>query len=206
MLRADFTDFHRTIQRLAPMSPAAFALAEPHLSVRELRKGEHLLHAGELATTVAFVRRGLLREYYLDDDGVQATRTFCPEGEVSGSLADLLSGAPAMVFIQALETSTLVELPWNALVALADQSPQWERVCRRHAEQLVLRKVKREHEMLTLKAADRHARFVTERPGLDARLTREVVASYLGITPVHLSRIRAASRRRRAPAAPPRRR
>jgi hypothetical protein len=64
------------------------------------------------------------------------------------------------------------------------------RLARRFVESLYLRKMKREFEMLTLPAKDRYQRFVTESPALDARLPRHLVASYLGITAVHLSRLR----------------
>jgi CRP-like cAMP-binding protein len=60
---------------------------------------------------------------------------------------------------------------------------------------IVQRKVVREHEMLSFTAAERLRRFVAAHTALDARVTRELVASYLGITPVHLSRLRAARRR-----------
>jgi CRP-like cAMP-binding protein len=67
-------------------------------------------------------------------------------------------------------------------------------LARRHAEALAVRKTKREYEMLALPAAARLARWQTEHPDLDGRITRRLLASYLGITPVHLSRITARSR------------
>lgn len=188
-LRCD--DLRQLVSGLVPMPVAVFNRVVPLLRTREVTRGTCLLHAGERATTVFFVRRGLLREFYVGENGDEVTRTFCPEGELSGSLADLLSTEGAMVNIDALEDSELLTLPWAGLDALAKASPAWQEVCRRHAEVLVRRKVTREFEMLSLDAAERHRRFITRFPELDARLSRELVASYLGITPVHLSRLRA---------------
>lgn len=184
----------RAVEALAPMEDADFRRVEPHLRVRRVRAGTCLLVAGQVARTVYYVHAGLLREFYLDGDGGQVTRTFCPEGEFSGSLADLLSGTPALVNIDALEDTLAVTLPWRALDALSHRSPAWALVCRRQAELLVLRKVRREHEMLSLDAAERHRRFTQEHRALDARLSRGLVASYLGISPVHLSRLRSKRR------------
>jgi CRP-like cAMP-binding protein len=65
-------------------------------------------------------------------------------------------------------------------------------LARRNAEALYVRKAQREHEMLALPAAERYARWRREQPELDARVSRRQLASYLGITPEHLSRLRRA--------------
>jgi CRP-like cAMP-binding protein len=182
----------RSLRSLAPLSTRALARLEAITTSRSVAKGARLLAAGEVATTVFFVEHGLLREYYVDDRGREFTRTFSPEGEVTGSLADLLSGAPSMVNIEALEPSVLRCFPFTGLQQLTAKDPQWERLLLRFTERLFVRKMRREFEMLTLGAAERHRRFVDEFRALDARLPRHLVASYLGITPVHLSRLRAA--------------
>ncbi len=163
--------------------------------------GQHLLRVGEAATHIVFLRRGLLREYYLDGAGDEATRRFCEAGEFSGSLADLLAGGPAAVSIEVLDRSEIIELDWARVDALAEQHPSLMKLMRRFAEVLYVRKMRREFEMLTLPAAQRYRAFTQQHPALDARLPRHMVASYLGITAVHLSRIGAAERPSRSPAA-----
>ncbi len=178
------------------MSAAAAARLAAITTARSVPKGTPLLVAGQIATTVYFVERGLTREFYVDDQGREFTRTFSPEGEVTGSLADLLSGAPSMVNIETLEPSALRCFPYAGLQALAAKDPQWQRLLLRFTERLFVRKMQREFEMLTLSAAERHRRFTEESRALDARLPRHLVASYLGITAVHLSRLRAARAKR----------
>jgi CRP-like cAMP-binding protein len=171
------------------------------VTVQKAEAGTLLLRAGDRATDVLFVRSGLLREYYVDDEGRETTRRFTQEGDLSGSLADLLSGQPAMVWIEAVEPTEIWRLAWQPLDALSERFTDWMRLARVLAEQLYLRKMQREHELLTLPAAERYRRFSIQNARLEARLPRHLIASYLGITPVHLSRIRAAGKQRPEPTA-----
>ena len=163
--------------------------------VRELPRGAYLLRAGELAGEVAVVVRGLLREHFVLADGVERTKAFVLEGGFTGSLADLLSGARSRAFIVAEEPSRLLVAPFSALRSLHERDPAWRRGHERYVESLFLQKAEREYELLGLDAEARYAAFARRFPGLEARIAARHVASYLGITPVHLSRLR---RRRRA--------
>ena len=196
----DFAQLRHALQQLAPLSNAAWAALPPLLATRRLQVGEMVLRAGDIATRVFFVRQGLLREFYIDQDGNTATRRFCQAGEFSGSLADLLTGSPAMTSIEALEASEVWHMAWQDFQALTRENTEWLLLARRLAETLYLRKSQREFEMLTQRAAQRYAAFRAEFPALEARLPRQLVASYLGITPVHLSRLRAGDTA--SPAAP----
>lgn len=158
--------------------------------VRQVAPKDVVLRAGEQASLVFFVRSGLLREFYVDEAGHETTRTFCPENDFSGSLADLRLQQPSMVSIDALEVSELWQFPFAVIDALADEHHGWAKVMRQFAEGLFIRKMRREFEMMTLSATERYARFRAAHAPLDARLPRHLVASYLGITPVHFSRIR----------------
>jgi CRP-like cAMP-binding protein len=188
----------RALEHLSPLSEDDWAPFVGLVVPRSISAGEHLLRAGQLASHVFFVQEGLLREYYTDSEGAEATRHFCQAGEFSGSLADLLRRDTALCSIEALEPGEVWAIEWRECDALAQRLPAWMRLLRRVAENLYLRKVQREHEMLTLPATERYRRFVESCPSLVERLPRKLVASYLGITPVHLSRISPARRARRA--------
>jgi CRP-like cAMP-binding protein len=182
------------LETVSPLSAPAWDAAKGLFRARE-----RLLRPGAIATDIFFVRTGLLRELYTTDKGVEVTRVFCAEGEISGSLADLLSGAPAMCGIEALEDSDLWTMPYFEVEALARDHVEWLAFVRRNAERLFVRKVRREHQLLTLPAAERYRIFVAELGHLRERIPQHLIASYLGITPVHLSRIRAAESKTRAP-------
>jgi len=195
-------DVHRALDRISLLRGEAAAALQALATDRRMKKGEHLLRAGDQARNVVFVRHGLLREYYVDSQGHEATRRFCGQGDFSGSLADLISRRPAAVSIECLEGGDVVEVEWSRVDALSDLHPSLMKLLRRFAEGLYVRKTQREHEMLTMPAARRYRSFVEQAPELEARLPRHMVASYLGITPVHLSRICSAERRGRPGATP----
>ena len=195
-------DVLQALNGISLLSHEAASELQALATCRRVKKGEHLLRAGDLARHVVFVRRGLVREYYLDGRGQEATRRFCVQGDFSGSLADLISRRPAAVSIECLEAGEIVEVEWSRVDALSDLHPSLMKLLRRFAEGLYVRKTQREHEMLTMPAARRYRSFVEQAPDLEARLPRLMVASYLGITPVHLSRICSAERRGRPGATP----
>lgn len=193
-------DFHKALNAINPLTAEAMSAIDQLAAHRTVKAGAHLLRAGERAVRVIFLNRGLLREYYIDATGNETTRRFCQAGQFSGSLSDLLSSAPAISSIDVLEAADIIELDWKVVDSLAEQVPSVMKLMRRFAEILYVRKMRREFEMLTLSAAERYRNFAAESPDLDERLPRHLIASYLGITAVHLSRLSAAERRLRLPA------
>ncbi|MEQ1571052.1 MAG: Crp/Fnr family transcriptional regulator [Myxococcota bacterium] len=169
----------------APAVDAWVALAE----ARAYAPGEWLLRGGDRATTCHWVVRGLVRELYVSAEGEEHTRAFVAEGGATGSLLDLLSGAPAVTWIEALEPTETYAWPWAAQEALAERFPAVHQLMRRVAEALYVRKAQREHQMLALTAEQRYSRWCADHPALDRRVLRRHLASYLGISPEHLSRI-----------------
>jgi CRP-like cAMP-binding protein len=191
---ANFQFIRQSLAKITPLSDESWAPIERWITTAHLEPQESALRCGEAARNVLVIERGLLREFYIDREGRSATRRFCAAGDLSGSLADLLSGEPAMVSIEAVEPTDLWVIPWRRVDELTQAYPQWQMLVRRVAENLYLRKSQREFEMLTLSAAQRYAAFCVDHAALLPRLSQQLVASYLGITSVHLSRLRAANK------------
>ncbi|MDB4973175.1 MAG: hypothetical protein JWN48_1516 [Myxococcaceae bacterium] len=189
-LRAAQSQLAGLLEQLSPMPREALAALEPHHELRTFAAGEYLLRGGERAESAFFVVRGLVRELYLAESGAEHTRAFVPEGQLTGSLLDLISGQPAITWLQALEPTETLAFSYRAFESLCDRHPALQRCARRFAEQLYVRKARREHDMLALSARQRHEAWLTQHGALDARIRRQHLASYLGITPEHLSRLR----------------
>ena len=193
-MNTDFEMVRRVLLEISPVSDAVILPIMAHIRRSELKAGEFLLRAGDRATHAFIVVKGLLREFHLDRDGRQATRGFSPEGSLSGSLADLISGVAAISHIEALEPTSTLAIPWVEIDKAAQSDIQWQLLLRRVAERLYVQKVHREHAMLTLTAAQRLDQFKKAFPSLLNRVPKHAIASYLGITPVHLSRLSSPSR------------
>lgn len=177
------------------LADAHWRAIEGLLRPRRLSKGDFFVKPGEPAREVGIVRSGLLRFYYTDADGSEATKAFRGPGELAAPYAELLLGVPARTHIQALEDCALLVADYARLHALLDKDVELQRVARLIAEHYYVVKERREYELLQLSAEERFLRFDREYPGLAARIPQYHVASYLGVTPVALSRI--VSRRRK---------
>lgn len=187
--------FRAAVQVFGPLPEDALVAGERLLRVRRLRAGEHLLVADrDPATDVVFVVRGILREYFLVPDGTERTKAFVVEGQVSGSLADLLSGEPSRANIVAEEPARVLCAAYGELKQLGARHAVWADFGRQMTAALLQHKARREYELLALDAAGRYEAFRERSEGLEARVKAKHVASYVGITPVHLSRLRRARR------------
>jgi CRP-like cAMP-binding protein len=200
---SDLDFWASTLGSLAPLAPADLDLVRPSLTTVSLPAGGVFLQAGGRASRVGLVCAGVLREAFVLSDGSERIRGFGVEGALAGSLSDLLSNAPARTGVAAELPSRLVCLPWETVLHAAATRPAWDGLLARVTRDLYLTKAEREYELLALDAEQRYLRFRDRYPGLEARVSQRSVASYLGITPEHLSRIRARQRARGKRPVPP---
>lgn len=168
-----------------------------------LDKGQALLRAGEQAHLVGFVVSGGLREHYVLADGGERTKGFSLPGWFAGSLSDLLSNEASKVWIEAAAPSVLLALPWADVRHWQETRPAWTRFGWRVAERLYMMKVEREYELLAMDAAARLDATLSRWPTLEQVFSQRDIASYVGVTPVHLSRLRTAKAASPAPGSPP---
>ncbi|HEX5656608.1 MAG TPA: Crp/Fnr family transcriptional regulator [Polyangiales bacterium] len=187
----------RGLRAFAPTADDMLASARSLLRVRRLARGELFLKAGEHASELSLVVQGWLREFYLLPDGSERTKAFAFEGNGSGSYPDLMSGHASSCCIVAEADARIVCLRYDAYRTLCAQQREWALLHVAVMESLFLRKARREYELLALDAAGRYRALLAEAPGIEQRVSGKHLASYLGITAVHLSRLR--RQRARAP-------
>ena len=195
----DVAIFAGAVARLGVTDPSSLSEVTGLLHVRELETGEHLLQAGEQASLVGVLASGLLREYFVNAKGVERTKSFVCPHQFTGSLADLLSSRPSRASIAAETPARVVLLGYAQLRALYATSRTWSTAAQHSAEHLVVYKAEREYQFLCLDAEQRYEAFLQQHPDLESRVAGRHIASYLGITPVHLSRLRARRVRRAEP-------
>lgn len=187
---ARFLSIRHVLKQL--VDPAANELDKllGFFTYRLLQPGDYFVHDGEQSTQLAFVNAGLLRFFYQTPDGKEFNKSFITENQFAAAYSAYLTDMPARFNIQALEETHLLVAELSRVVALFDQQRCWEKLGRLLAEQLYIKKETREAEFLLDDAETRYHNFQRTYPGLEERLAQYHVASYLGITPVALSRIR----------------
>lgn len=161
-----------------------------------LAKGEYFLMAGDVPEYIGFVRSGLLRLFHIDMDGVEVNKHFCVENTLAISYSAFLLREESKFFIQALEDTRLLAIDHQTYLDLLDSHICWQIVARKLAEMLFILKEKREWELLLNNAQERYEQFLRDYPDLERRLSQYHIASYVGITPESLSRIRASLRQK----------
>lgn len=156
---------------------------------RIFRKHEHIIWPGSRTYHVVFIYEGLLRSYYLTEDGAESNKSFATENMFGGSTSAFILGLPVFG-LQALEKSTLLIAEYGDFANLFDEHPVFDRLGRRLAENALTRKEIRERSFLLNDARERYCEFLEHYPNLIKRLPQYHIASYLGISEVSLSRLK----------------
>jgi CRP-like cAMP-binding protein len=184
------------LRQLASIPDKEWRYLEPRLRLQTLQAGDSLTRAGDVADRLGFVVSGLIRKLIVTGRGQSFVRGFGGPGSVVGAYVSLLTREPSYLSVEALTETELFVLPWSELEALYQRHVCWQIVGRRFAEVTLIEREERAHELLTLSAAERFARFCASHRALLPALRSYDIASYLGITPVSLSRLRARERAR----------
>lgn len=156
----------------------------------KLKKGEFFVRSGYMSDSIGFILTGLLRYFYTDKNGVEYTKAFAAENDFAVSYASMLLKKPSAFSIEALENTELLCINYSDWEKLLDNVPCWNIVARKVVEKVYIMKQMREIELLLEDAQSRYIHFLDQYPMLHKRLKQHYIASYLGISPVTLSRIR----------------
>jgi len=157
---------------------------------RRLAAGECLQRAGDVARHAAFVAHGCLRSYVIDAKGKEHVVQFAPEQWWVADAISLNTGTPSQYFYAAIEDSDLLLIDAPSQQQIVDRVPGYSTAMRaglqKHAAAKDLRIVK----ALSATAAERYLDFMQAFPTIAQRVPQWMVASYLGVTPETISRIR----------------
>ncbi len=156
----------------------------------QVKKGEFLIKAGDICHHSFFVESGLLRYYSIDDKGKEHILHFAPEGWFLSDRESLYFNNPSHYFTEALEDSTVVMFEKDFFILFLEDTQAMallnERLLQNHIRHLQ----KRITQLLSATAEERYLDFVSIYPDIMLRVPQWMVASYLGIAPESLSRVR----------------
>ena len=159
------------------------------LQIQHFPKKELILKEGEVCNFIYFINTGCLR-YFYNIDGNENTAQFFFENSWYTDFDSLLTRLPSKVNIQALEKTEILALSFKDLESLYDEIPKFEKFGRKMAEKAFLGVQLRNEMLENFSAEERYLNLIKERPKVIERIPQHYIASYMGIHPESLSRIR----------------
>lgn len=177
-----------------PITDEEFAFLRQHLRPLSLAKRQHYLMSGDVCTHMAFVTQGCVRTYSIDLQGQEHTLQFAPEDWWVSDLYSLLTQSPSTLNIDALEDTQLLLIKHSAMEDIYARCPVFERFFRLLMQSRYVALQERVNAELRESATEKYNNFLRKYPALVQRVPQHLIASYLGVTPESLSRVRRLNR------------
>ena len=178
------------IRKRIELTDEEFAHTKTFFIPKKIRRHQFLLHSGEVCRYLAFVEKGCLRQYFIDDNGEEHIVQFAIEDWWISDMYSALTGTPATYNIDALEHSEVLLLESALQEKLCTEIPKFERFFRLILQGSFIAKERRIAASISLSAEDQYLCLLDMYPQIFRRVPQNQIASYLGITPQSLSRIR----------------
>jgi CRP-like cAMP-binding protein len=185
-----FDLFFKKINEEIKLSSDQKEIITKYLIPRKLRKKQYLLQEGDISETIAFVEKGALKEYRLDAKGVEHIIQFAFEGCTIPNQYYFLTSKRATYNIDAIEDCELVLIKKSSQDKILEQIPEYEKYLRMQLSSAYLGLQQHLDSMITFPLEERYIHFSESSPELLNRVPQHMIASYLGLTPETLSRIR----------------
>jgi CRP-like cAMP-binding protein len=185
-----FEELFKNIQQKISITEKEEELCRSLFIPKKFRKRQYLLQQGDVSKYTAFVEKGLLRSFIIDDKGAEVIMQFAPEGWWIGDMYSSITGEPAENNIDAIEDTETLLLTPQAHDQLLQQAPVFERFFRLQLQNSFIALQRRLKSNITQTAEEKYKNFVRLYPNIVQRVPQHNIASYLGITPESLSRIR----------------
>jgi CRP-like cAMP-binding protein len=184
------TDFNQFFHHMTSISSESWSELSALFKPRILKKGDYFIKEGQIAKELAFLEKGIIRVFYRNDKAIEYNKQFFVNPCLIGGYASLITNQPTQINQQALTNCNILVAKYSEIQAFYSTYPDIERLARILAEQLFVEKEQREIEIVLLDAEKRYHIFQKQFPYLEQQIPQYHIASYLGITPTQLSRIR----------------
>ena len=182
--------FLKQINSIHPVSPQSKSALLSICKEVSFKKHTDVQPIGHTCKTIYFVKEGLVRIYYFKEAN-DITESFEFENAFVARAESLFTGKPSRKAIQAVEDTVLIAIDSNGLFKLFDTYPDLERLFRKIIETSYVNTVNRLESLQFNTADERYNNLIKDHPNVLKRVPLKFIASYLGITQVSLSRIRA---------------
>lgn len=178
------------IKRYVNISETEIDIFNSYLKSKTLKKKEFLLKEGQICKSRYFITKGCIRLYYIDNKGNEQIIHFGIDNWWITDYESLINKTPSKLYIQATENTELLELPQGNFNELCQKLPQTERLFRKIMEKTYIASQKRIEYMFSLSGEELFNDFISTNPEFTQRVPQYMIASYLGMSPEFVSKIK----------------
>lgn len=185
-----FDQLYENIQQYVSLTDKDWEVLKNNIRPKRMLKRQFLLQQGDICHEIAFIEKGALYSYSIDQKGNQHVMQFGFEGWWIADLQSFLTNTPSTLNIEVLEDSELLLIDQKNQQALLQQIPEYEKYTRLLFQNAYVALQQRVENALGLTAEEKYNRLIERNPDFINRVPQHLVASYLGISPETLSRVR----------------
>ncbi|MFN5089730.1 MAG: Crp/Fnr family transcriptional regulator [Bacteroidota bacterium] len=191
LLEKAVNTYLNAVRTLCPnVSHTALNYLKSGLRVVELQPKHFFIHANVIQQEIGFVFQGLIRAFYIDNQGNEITVNFVQENRYATHYTAFITRTPGKYYFQCIEPTILVNLSYDHIQTGYDKFPDIERYGRLIAEEVLKFQQKRIESFLFDTAEQRYLDFIKENPDLFNRVSLSHLSSFLGMERQTLTRIR----------------
>jgi len=160
------------------------------LTVKKFKKKDFLLRSGEICNFVGFITKGCIKNYIIDEKGNEFIIYFAMEDWWVGDISSFYDQKPGTFFIETVEDTELLMLDFKNIERLFKEIPKFERHFRILTQRSLTTLQQRFYNTLAKPAEERYLEFLKKYPQIVQRVPQQLIASYIGVTPEFLSKVR----------------
>ena len=188
-----FDTFRKYLDDKITLTDQDYELIESVSLFKKLRKRQYLLQAGDVWRFNAFVSKGFLRNYYVDDYGQDHIMQFAPENHWTGDRESMDSGLPSKYNVDALEDAEILLLSKEDFEMIRKTIPAFNDFVNESLKKNAVVLQERIHVNISLSAEEKYSDFISKYPSISNRVPLHMIASYLGVSAETISRVRSQS-------------
>jgi CRP-like cAMP-binding protein len=185
-----FDAINTAVRKSCPFTEEELKLFNSLLQFKTLPKKTFLLQEGEVCNFESFINKGCIRNYYIDDHGAEVTLQFAIEGWWVSDIASFHERKPSRMFIETLEDCEVLSLSPEHKEQLLKRAPAFERMFRLMVQRNLSRLQERLFQTILTTATEKYLDFLERYPTIPQRVAQHYIASYLGLSPEFLSKVR----------------
>jgi CRP-like cAMP-binding protein len=185
-----YDQYFQNFNKRVPLTEEEQELIKSYLTVKKLRKRQYLLQEGDVCKCMAYVEKGALRLYLVNEDGTEHIVRFALEGLFMTDLYSFLTNEPSIYNIDAIEDSELVIITRSGSDELRKRSSKYQEFIFQETSDAYIQLQKRITSIISLSLDERYKELTANYPDIVQRVPQHMIASYMGLTAETLSRVR----------------